>query len=250
MDFLTLNITINFKPKHMAIPEYISESDLNNDKDWVMVRSMMNFAKKSPQKNLVPINLQSITRKTKLTLIMLPEWGVYFPPYNLSRLAGVSRAAGYETIIHDINIKTWRSLQKTSAVDYWDPNREWMWANSKIYLNEIHPQIEPILINYINQIVESNPDVVGFCMYYTNETVTNWMAIKLRKLLPNAKIIVGGPHVIAPSKGTEFFYDHLIQGEGEQVLLNLLNAVENNQPIGDKFLLAPKTRLDLSLIHI
>jgi hypothetical protein len=213
-------------------------------KDWVMVKSMMGMARKKPQHGLVPIELEPITRKTKLTLVMVPEWGVYFPPYNLSRLAGVTRAAGYATKVHDINVKAWRRMKETAPIDYWDPSREWMWP-SNLYMKEIHQYLEPILQEYVDLIVSEQPDVVGFCLYYTNEIPTNWMAVKLRKLLPNAKIIIGGPQAASPSRFTPNFYDHIVQGEGEQLLLNLLDGIENNNPITDKYLVAPKTRLDL-----
>jgi len=215
-----------------------------NSKDWVMVRSMMDMARKKPQANLVPIEFHEVTRKTRLTLIMLPEWGVYFPPYNLSRLAGVTRAAGYETKIYDINIKAWHALKKTAPIDYWDPSREWMWP-SEFYMKEIHPYLEPLLNEYIEKIVSEQPDVIGFCLYYTNEIVSNWMSIRLRKLLPNAKIIAGGPQAGSPSRYTEKFYDHLVQGEGEQLLLQILDSVETGSTIPEKILVAPKTRLDL-----
>lgn len=215
-----------------------------NSKDWVMVRSMMDMARKKPQANLVPIEFHEVTRKTKLALIMLPEWGVYFPPYNLSRLAGITRAAGFHTDIYDINIKAWHSLKKTAAIDYWDPSREWMWP-SKLYMEEIHPLLEPILQDFITQITESKPDVVGFCLYYTNEIPTNWMAYQLRKALPNAKIICGGPQAASPSRLTYHFYHHIVQGEGEQLLLNILEGIENDNPVQEQILVAPKTRLDL-----
>lgn len=222
----------------------VSISSDPNSKDWVMVRSMMDWARKKPQANLTPIEFHPVTRTTKLALVMLPEWGVYFPPYNLSRLAGVTRAAGYHTDIYDINIKAWHALKKTAPIDYWDPAREWMWP-SEFYMKEIHQYLEPVLNEYIEKIAAAKPDVVGFCLYYTNELPTNWMAIKLRKLLPNAKIICGGPQAASPSRITPRFYDHLVQGEGEQLLLQILDSVENQQPIAEQILVAPKTRLDL-----
>lgn len=225
------------------LPQTINPADPES-KDWVMVKSMMSLARKKPQHGLVPIELDPVTRKTKLTLVMLPEWGIYFPPYNLSRLAGVTRAAGYDTTVHDINVKAWRRLKETAPIDYWHPSREWMWAGQE-YMQEIHKHLEPVMSEFVQKIVDSKPDVIGFCLYYTNEIPTNWMAVKLRQLLPNVKIIAGGPQAASPSRHTEKFYDHLVQGEGEQILLNLLDSVEKNEPITDKFLIAPKTRLDL-----
>lgn len=234
---------IPIQPVETKVTEPIT-SDESNSKDWAMVRSMMNYARARPQHGLTPIELHEVTRNTKLALIMLPEWGVYFPPYNLSRLAGVTRAAGYATDIYDINIAAYRRMKQTAPIDYWDPSREWMWP-SNLYMKEIHPHLQPIMEEYIEKIAVTNPDVVGFSLYYTNETPSNWMAAKIRERLPNAKIICGGPQAASPMRYTPRFYDHIVQGEGEQILINLLESIENNTPVTEKFLVAPKTRLDL-----
>jgi len=223
------------------------ESIPSNDphsKDWAMVRSMMSYARPKPQHGLTPIELEQITRKTKLALIILPEWGIFFPPYNLSRLSGVTRAAGYDTAVYDINVRAWRRMTKSAPIDYWDPSREWMWESDR-YEKEIHQYLEPIMQEFIERIVASQPDVVGFSLYYTNEKPSNWMAERLRTLLPNSLIIAGGPQAIAPKPGTENLYDHVVKGEGEQILLNILDHCERGERIPERDLYAAKTRLDL-----
>lgn len=215
-----------------------------SSKDWAMVKSMIGLARKKPQHGLVPLELEKITRKTKLALIMLPEWGIIFPPYNLSRLSGVTRAAGYDTTVYDINIKAWHQLKKTAPIDYWEPSREWMWENS-CYEDEIHQYLEPIILEFIDRLVADKPDIIGFSLYYTNEKPSNWMAERLRKLLPEALIIAGGPQAISPKPGTEHRYDHLVKGEGEQILINLLDKFERGEREPEKNLVAPRTRLDL-----
>ena len=235
---------IKIVPVETAKPVDSQPSSDPQSKDWVMVKSMMSYARTKPQHGLTPIELEPVTRKTRLSLIMLPEWGVYFPPYNLSRLSGVTRAAGYDTKVYDINVKSWRRLKDTAPIDYWDPSREWMWPSS-FYMKEIHPYLEPIFNEQIEEIVADAPDVIGFSLYYTNEIPSNWMSAKLRQRLPNAKIICGGPQAASPMQFTPRFYDHIVQGEGEQLLLGLLDKVENGEAITDKYLVAPKTRLDL-----
>lgn len=216
-----------------------------NSKDWAMIKSMLGLARKKPQHNLVPIEFHKITRQTKLALIMVPEWGVFFPPYNLSRIAGVTASAGYETKVYDVNVKSWKRLLKTTSIDFWDPDREWMWQGNW-YSDKIHPLLEPILQEYVDLIAKTNPSVIGFSLYYTNEIPTNWMAQRLKKLLPNTKIIAGGPQTLCLNEGTEKYYDYIIQGEGEQLVLNLLDAIENNNnQFENKYLKASPTRLDL-----
>lgn len=214
-------------------------------KDWAMALTMKDLVRQKPQKNLTPVVITPATRKTHLVLIMAPEWGVYFPPYNLARLTAVTRAAGYRTSIFDINVKSWQRIKNALPFDPWHHAREWMWVG-KNYYDNLHQHLEPIFQEYIEQIVALNPDVIGFSMYYTNEEPSNWIAASLKKRLPNAKFICGGPNAAVMAPRSKIFYNHIVEGEGEQVILDILDKVENNQPIGSRILKKdPKLRLDL-----
>ena len=113
-------------------------ADAGNSKDWAMVKGMQAMARTKPQKNITPITIShDVSRQTQLVLVLFPEWGVYFPPYNLSRLAGVTRSAGFKTTIFDINVKSWQRLKDQLPYDPWDPAREWCWQGPT-YIKEIH----------------------------------------------------------------------------------------------------------------
>ena len=117
-------------------------------KDWATVNSMLTLARKAPQHNLTNIELTKVTRQIKLSLVMVPPWGTYFPPYNLARLAGITNAAGFKTNVYDINVKAWHKLKTLSELDLWDHAKEWMWQGGT-YVKHIHPLLEPILKEYI-----------------------------------------------------------------------------------------------------
>jgi len=218
-------------------------SDLG--KDWAMALTMKDLVRLTPQKNLTPVVINPATRKTHLVLVMTPEWGVFFPPYNIARLTAVTRAAGYKTTVFDVNVKSWQKLKDTMPFDPWHHAREWMWVG-KNYYDNLHAHVEPVLQEYVDKIVEANPDVVGFSMYYTNEETTNWIAANIRRRLPKVKILCGGPNAAVMSNRSKIFYNHIVEGEGEQVLLNILDKIENGEPVGEKVLRKdPKLRLDL-----
>jgi hypothetical protein len=220
-------------------------SRIDNSKDWAMTRVMADFARTTPQKNLTPVEIKPATRRTRLALVMLPEWGVWFPPYNVSRLSSVARAAGYETHVFDINVKAWRATKDIMPFDAWDPSKEWMWVG-KWYHKELHRFMEPVLNEYKQRLIDLAPDVIGFSMYYTNEQPSNWLARELRKALPNTKLIVGGPQAPVMAHLSTHSYDHIVEGEGEQVLLDILNRIELGEPIGSKKLSKnSKLRIDL-----
>ena len=243
-----MKVTVPLNMSMSKLDDYqpnASEVPLGLGKDWAMAKTMAQFARSTPQKNLTPVVIANATRNTRLTLVLMPEWGVFFPPYNLSRLSAVTRSAGYHTTVLDINIRAYHTLKNNLDIDFWDASREWMWIGNW-YNREIHPHLQNLYNDYIDRIVDTNPDVIGFSMYYTNETSTNWMAAQLKLRLPNCKIIVGGPQVGSMSKRSAIFYHHVIEGEGEQVLLDILENIENKNPINEKFIRKnSKLRLDL-----
>jgi anaerobic magnesium-protoporphyrin IX monomethyl ester cyclase len=210
-------------------------NNIENNKDWAMTRLMSDYARVLPQKNITSIVMNTATRRTHLALAIAPAWGVFFPPYNIARLTSAARHAGYKTTVFDVNVKAYRFILNNLEFNPWDHNREWMWVGRR-YFQELHPHIEPVLKEYVDRIVESNPDIVGFSMYYTNEQATNWMAIQIRKRLPNVKIILGGPQTNDMQLITTRLYDHIVYGEGEQVLLDMLERFESRQAMGGKIL--------------
>jgi len=223
----------------------LSNSQAANGKDWAMTRVMADYARTKPQKNLTPIVIDPATRQTHLALAIAPAWGVLFPPYNLARLTAVARSAGYKTSVFDVNVKTYKQLSGKLDFNAWDANREWMWIG-RWYFKELRTHVEPVLEEYVKRIVQARPDIVGFSMYYTNEQATNWMAIQIRRQLPNVRIIVGGPQASEMNLISTNFYDHIVHGEGEQVLLDVLHHIEQHEPIGSKILSRNITsRLDL-----
>lgn len=223
----------------------LANSTLENVKDWAMARTMSELVKTKPQKNLTPVVINSATRNTKLVLVLLPEWGVFFPPYNMSKLSAIARAAGYHTTVFDVNVKAWNKLKNILSFDPWDQSKEWLWIGKRYY-SDLHQHVKPILEEYLEKIVEAQPDIVGFSMYYTNEQTTNWIAEQIKRRLPKTKIIVGGPQATNMSRLSLKFYDHIVEGEGEQVLLDILEKTENKETIDEKILKKnSKLRLDL-----
>ncbi|WP_018131069.1 B12-binding domain-containing radical SAM protein [Effusibacillus pohliae] len=77
-------------------------------------------------------------------------------------------------------------------------------------------------------IYKRQPDVVGFSCYIWNITETIAVIKRLKKVLPDVKIILGGPEV---SYETRLFMeqhpyiDYVVAGEGEQTFLELLQAL-------------------------
>ena len=77
----------------------------SEDRHVAMMEAIAPFAKNKVQGNLTTIDIIPATKKTRLFLMLLPEWSPNFPPFNTARLASVAKHSGYETKCLDLNIK-------------------------------------------------------------------------------------------------------------------------------------------------
>lgn len=220
-----------------------------NDKHVKVMEAILPYARQKPQKNLKTFDISYITRKTKILFMLFPEWAAYFPPYNIARLTAVAKQAGYSTDAIDVNIEA-KSLSPCWKLDYdpWSGGKDWIWS-SKEYWNEIHPHLEPLLESYLQRIHDEQITVVGFSLYYCNKQQTFWFAEQIKKRMPWVTTVVGGPdcHVHIPPSD---LFDVAVIGEGEQLILDALEDIENRgQPKEQVLYKQPEgERLDLDAL--
>ena len=94
----------------------------------------------------------------------------------------------------------------------------------------IESPLQKLDIKHLKKIIlESMPDIIGL----TCSTYTFSNAVKIAKIakesIPEIKTIIGGPHVAFNIENTLMtdVIDFVIVGEGEKVVKNLLNNIEN-----------------------
>ena len=227
MDFNLTSLAVD-----KLVPKERPTEDIADARHRSMMEAIAPYAKKTLQKNLTPVYVDYKTRKTKLVLVLCPEWSPYMPPFSLARLSGIAKSAGYETHIMDLNVRAYNEYRKDWQPNnklpfrLWDPSSSWHWLG-ETYMNDIHPVLEPVLSKAVDDIVALNPEVVGFSIYYISEEPSKWMCRELKRRLPNVKIAVGGPNVHKSWFKTEPYYDYVVVGEGEANLLVLLEEVED-----------------------
>ncbi len=231
---------MDFNLKSLAVKELKPNEKPTEDVGDLRHRSMMEaiapYAKDVVvnAKNLTPVYVDYKTRNTKMVLVLCPEWSPYMPPFSLARLSGIAKASGYETHIMDLNVKAYNAHRDDWLPNnklpfrLWDPSSSWHWLGDT-YMNDIHPVLEPILSEAVDQIIEMNPDVVGFSVYYISEEPTKWMAQEIKRRNPNILIAVGGPNVHKSWFDIRPYYDYVIVGEGEQNLLVMLDEIEEGK---------------------
>lgn len=81
----------------------------------------------------------------------------------------------------------------------------------------------------LDEIILREPDLVGFSCYIWNYSQVRSLCVELKKLLPNMRIVLGGPEVTFTPDITlmETNCDHVICGEGERAFAELLTSLSN-----------------------
>ena len=204
-------------------------------KHTLTLEVLKKYARSNPQNNLTNVIIdEPFTKNTSIVFFLLPEWSQNFPPYNLARLSAITKSSGYNTKAYDLNAKAYKDHTNWKGLDFnpWDGFRDWKWFG-QTYHDELHQYLEPFLQKYIDILVESKPTVVGFCVYYCNEEPTKWMIEQIKTKLPETIIMVGGPQAHQsnwePPKGTNI----VISGEGELLLLEAMEIIENKKYDGN-----------------
>jgi len=87
------------------------------------------------------------------------------------------------------------------------------------------------MLSILASIYAAKADIYGFSCYIWNIEQTLQICENLKKIKPEAVIILGGPEVSYDSKEVikkNTFIDFIISGEGELALSKLINALSNN----------------------
>ena len=100
-------------------------------------------------------------------------------------------------------------------------------------LQMLEVSINNHLIEIANQIFDEKPDVVSLACYIWNIELVKLLLPLVHTLLPNCKLICGGPEVSYATK--EFMQelpmvDYVVRGEGEEIFHKLLQDLLVNKP--------------------
>jgi len=130
------------------------------------------------------------------------------------------------------NLKSYALLTDSGVADQWDIDilqRKLITPGSQV--------AEQMTAQTVDLIVKSQPELVGFSVYMWNVNVFKGIAQTLRRVLPQAKIIMGGPEIasdyIREGKYDDFEADFLVYGEGEATFRDLLLHLSGGMAIQD-----------------
>ncbi|SET08202.1 B12-binding domain-containing radical SAM protein [Anaerobranca gottschalkii] len=130
----------------------------------------------------------------------------------------------FKVLLVAINTKYYHT---NLAIRYLKKMAESVNIQAKILETTINNQVEEI----IQKIYGENPTLLGFSCYIWNIEIVLKVARSIKELLPQVKILLGGPEVSFEEK--EFFLEHpyvdyIIKGEGELPFKKLLQGLTTN----------------------
>ena len=113
-------------------------------------------------------------------------------------------------------------------------NLKQLFKNSEGYKKYFEDEDHPLWTEVVNNILEFNPDWVGFTAYTANITSIKIISKKIRILDPKIKQVIGGPHPTMDSNILNKIptLDFAIKREGEFAMLDLVNGVEPSKISG------------------
>lgn len=98
----------------------------------------------------------------------------------------------------------------------------------------VEETINSQILDVLEKIMQSEAQVYGFSVHIWNKPFVMRLIAMLRKLRPEAIIVVGGPEVAFDVKrifAEEPAIDYIVQGEGEICFSQLLQSLEQHEPI-------------------
>ena len=165
--------------------------------------------------------------RVDLALVICPVWDTFAPPIGLGYLATACEGQGLRVAAHDLNIALYNASPGADrrrweqGAGFWtDPGR----------VDGILERYAAVLDAQVQALVRRGPSVVGFSVNHHNRLFTLEVARRVRLLLPEAVIVLGGPACFnqrergGPSFPKDRFH-YMVVGEGEEVLPALVRRV-------------------------
>jgi anaerobic magnesium-protoporphyrin IX monomethyl ester cyclase len=160
--------------------------------------------------------------KKKLNLITMPLCGTDHPHCGIGYLTASLEQNNYEVVQRDFNLEIKELVPEEEREIFSSYSRKWSQYGE--YHNFIYPIIRPYIKSFAEELALDDCRFVCFSIYYSNIYSTFLLAQEIKNINPEKIIIVGGPE--ASEKYIVFGYiDFLVAGEGEDALVELLNAI-------------------------
>ena len=165
-------------------------------------------------------------------LLLLPPWGIEFPPIGIASLATYARHSGFNVIADDLNVR-WYDAGGEDYQNYWLPEhlKFWMPGNK---LDRLVAFLNPHIENLLDHIEQSHPSFVGFSTNESNLILSEMVALRIKKRIPEIPVVFGGPGVSWPLDRKPISTDAVdgfVIGEGEETFVDILGRIKAGEEL-------------------
>jgi tRNA A37 methylthiotransferase MiaB len=182
----------------------------------------------------------------RIALIQAPFYPSIIPSLGLGYIRAVLVRAGHTVTVIDLNdltnqedefLRFWEKIQlEKQGIEHLRD------ADFATILNNGRSELTDVLSDWARKILATKPDVVGFSLYSISVTYSVLLSQTLKEMT-DVTIVCGGPALQDPlllrSLNELKFLDHLIIGEGDYTLRDLLE-----KRLHDKIIYAQPPELD------
>ncbi|MBI4846585.1 MAG: B12-binding domain-containing radical SAM protein [Candidatus Omnitrophica bacterium] len=165
------------------------------------------------------------------------------PPVGISYLKSSLAASGVRTICLDLSRELYNDFDEKK---YWDLNFPEHFIVPALFYRDILPRLGDQIQKWAQRIIGMRPKAVGMSLFVSSINMSILLAKQIKKLSPNMVIIGGGAEVTKiknrvmrnkynleglSDETRELFnnFDVLVDGEGEEALPEILEAVDSNK---------------------
>ena len=166
-------------------------------------------------------------REIRTLLAICPPWGTTSPPISLGCLSEFLLAHGKSVSVYDLNRRLCEESPK-HLEENWQIRNYARWREPA-RLKELQRGFVKALDRCLDEMIGTQPDVIGFTVVDPNPLFTLEVSRKLKSMLPDTSIVLGGPACLTPGS-RELLHceavDGLVVGEGERALLAIVEKLE------------------------
>jgi radical SAM superfamily enzyme YgiQ (UPF0313 family) len=130
----------------------------------------------------------------KTALVLCPQWDAQWPAYALALLSALLKRRGHETLIIDLNREMTTLSESRTSKDFDSfPCVEAPWLDDTYVRENVVPAYRNAIESAVERILAADVKLVGFSLFFSNWSLSLYVAQELKRRDPAIRIVAGGP---------------------------------------------------------
>lgn len=177
----------------------------------------------------------------KVSLVQCPAFGIDKPPLAIAYLVAFLRKQGHMVNVFDLNADLYYKTEEENK-KFWEFQHVFQWLDNDYFSGE-NILSEVYFKNWAEQILATNPDVIGFSVQSSSLTASINLAKEIKNITSEKTIVFGGPLNLSYSIEHAYYLlqlendskvrivDIVALGEGEEILMDILERKEGKSSL-------------------